>query len=77
MISACSVSFGLAWKSGVAAEFIGQPENSIGEVLYYAKMYIEPVDLFAWTFVLVIISVCFEKLMVGLLKLGFKGVEKL
>ncbi len=77
LISACSISFGLAWKSGIAAEFIGQPAGSIGEVLYYSKLYMEAVDLFAWTLVMVLLSVCFEKLMTYTLKLGFKGVEKL
>ncbi len=77
LISACSVSFGLAWKSGVAAEFIGQPAGSIGEALYYSKMWLEAIDLFTWTLVMVLLSVCFEKLMTYALKLTFKGVEKL
>lgn len=77
IISACSVSFGLAWKAGVAAEFIGQPDGSVGEVLYYSKQWFETVDLFTWTLVLVIISVVFEKLIVGAVKLCFKGVERL
>ncbi|MBQ4648882.1 MAG: ABC transporter permease subunit [Clostridia bacterium] len=77
IISACSVSFGLAWKSGVAAEFIGLPEGSVGEALYYSKIYFETVDLFTWTLLLVLLSVCFEKIMVAVIKLCFKGVEKL
>lgn len=77
IISACSTSFGLAWKSGVAAEFIALPLNSIGESLYYSKIYFESVDLFAWTLVLIVISFVFEKLMVGAIKLVYMGVEKL
>ncbi|MBE6678449.1 MAG: ABC transporter permease subunit [Ruminococcaceae bacterium] len=77
IISACSTSFGLAWKSGVAAEFIALPFNSIGEQLYYSKIYFESVDLFSWTLILVVISFAFEKLMVGAIKLLYMGVEKL
>ncbi len=77
MLSASSVSFGLAWKSGVAAELIGQPEGSVGEALYYSKIYLQTEELFALTLMLIVISVCFEKLFGLLLKLAFKGVEKL
>lgn len=60
--SACSVSLGLCWKSGVAAEVIGIPSGSIGEKLYQAKIYLNTPDLFAWTLVIIIISLMFEKL---------------
>jgi NitT/TauT family transport system permease protein len=56
IISACSVSIGLAWKSGVAAEIIGIPDGSLGEVLYEAKIYLNTVDLFAWTVIIVFVS---------------------
>lgn len=60
--SGCSIALGLCWKSGVAAEVIGIPENSIGENLYNAKVYLDTPDLFAWTLVIIIISLIFEKL---------------
>lgn len=75
LISACRISLGLAWKSGVAAELIGYPEGSVGEALYYSKLYLDTVDLFAWTVVIVLLSVTFEKLFVFLLKRALKGVE--
>ena len=55
------VSLGLCWKSGIAAEVIGTPVNSIGEKLYQAKIYFDTSDLFAWTFVIVLLSICFQK----------------
>lgn len=61
-LTACSISLGLCWKAGVAAEVIGIPEGSIGEKLYEAKVYLETPDLFAWTLTIILISVCFEKL---------------
>ncbi len=59
--AACSVSLGLCWKAGIAAEVIGLPKNSIGENLYNAKIYLETKDLFAWTVVIIIISILFQR----------------
>ena len=60
--SAVSLGLGLCWKSGAAAEVIGLPAGSIGEALYTAKVYFETGDLFAWTAVIVAMSVLFERL---------------
>ena len=64
--SAVSLGLGLCWKSGVAAEVIGLPEGSIGEALYTAKVYFQTGDLFAWTAVIVAVSVMFERLFLRL-----------
>ena len=65
--SACAVGLGLCWKSGVAAEVIGLPDGSIGERMYEAKVYLDTPDLFAWTLVIVLVSIAFEKLFLFLL----------
>ena len=65
--TACSLSLGLCWKSGIAAEVIGMPEGTIGEHLHTVKVYFETADLFAWTLVIVLVSVGFEKLFLRLL----------
>ena len=75
LLSGCKISLGLAWKSGVAAELIGYPEGSVGEALYYSKLFLNTADLFAWTVVIVLLSVCFEKLFLFVLKKVLKGVE--
>ena len=77
VLSGCKVAVGLAWKSGVAAELIGYPKGSIGEALYYSKLWLETADLFAWTVVIVFVSVVFEKIVVFLLEQFFKGAEKI
>lgn len=59
--SAVSVGLGLCWKSGIAAEVIGLPDGSMGERLYMAKVYFLTPELFAWTAVIVAVSVLFEK----------------
>ena len=69
LISACSVSIGYAWKSGIAAEIIGLINNSIGNELYKTKLYLETPKLFAWTIIIILISFICEKLLVLLLTL--------
>lgn len=59
-LSGCRSALGLCWKAGVAAEVIGVCGGSVGGMLYDAKVYLEIGDLFAWTLVIVLISVGFE-----------------
>lgn len=61
-------SLGMAWKAGIAAEVLLQPTVSIGKMIFGAKLMLETVDLFAWTAVVIILSVIIEKLTVALLK---------
>ena len=62
-----SLACGLSWKSGIAAEVIGLPAPSIGIHLYDAKVYLDTPDLFAWTLVIVLLSVGIEALLERLL----------
>ena len=77
LISASKTAMGLAWKSGVAAELIGSPAGSVGEALYYTKLYSETADLFAWTVAIVLASVICEKAFCFLLRRAFERSEKL
>lgn len=65
-LSAASLSAGLCWKAGIAAEVIGLPARSIGGALYEAKLYFDTPVLFAWTLVIVLISVVFERVLLAL-----------
>lgn len=67
-VTACSVGLGFCWKSGIAAELIGQPKNSIGAWLYEAKLYLMTKELFAWTIVIVVLSIFFEKVVMLIIK---------
>ena len=49
--SGCRTALGLAWKAGVAAEVLCQPQNAIGTQIYNTKYYLETPSLFAWTLV--------------------------
>ena len=66
--SACRTAFGMGFKSGIAAEVIGIPTGSIGEKLYKSKVYLETPDLFAWTIVIIFVSMTFEKIFLFFLK---------
>lgn len=61
LVSASKIAFGMAWKSGVAAEVIGVPDMSIGEKLYMAKIYLSTAELFAWTLVIIVVSRVLER----------------
>ena len=68
LVSSCRTALGMSWKSGVAAEVIGIPKTSIGEQLYYTKLYLDTSGLFAWTFSIILISAVFEFVFLTLLK---------
>ena len=76
-LSACGSALGLCWKSGIAAEVIGMPEGSIGEQLQQAKVYLDTPDLFAWTLVIVLVSLAFERAFLALLRRGAKAMERM
>lgn len=66
LVSTLSLTAGIAWKAGIAAEVIGTPHGSIGRQLYLSKIYLATDDLLAWTVIIVLLSVGFEKLIVFL-----------
>ena len=68
LISTCTIGLGFAWKSGVAAEVIGLPAKTIGNQLYYAKVYLQTDELFAWTAAIIVLSIFLEKLLLKILK---------
>ena len=75
-ISAATTAMGLAWKAGIAAEVICNPKNSIGSGIYASKIYLETPKLFAWTAVVVLLSIALEKIMLRVLKRGTKDDKR-
>ncbi len=73
--SACNISIALCWKSGIAAEVIAMPINSIGENLYQSKVYLNTADLFAWTITIIVLSVLFKNLIIKLLDIFLNKLE--
>ena len=74
--AACSLSLGMCWKAGIAAEVIGLPAMSIGEHLYEAKVYLATSDLFAWTLVIICISILGETLFSKLVAAVIDKIER-
>ena len=70
-MAACKSSLGMAWKAGISAEVLSTPKYAIGTMLYFSKTYFETPTLFAWSAVIIILSIIIEKLFVwGLSFLG-------
>ena len=61
--AAVSTGFGFAWKAGVAAESLCWPDRSIGYHIAAAKNLVETAEVFAWTAVVVVLSVALEWLL--------------
>ena len=66
-------AFGLAWKSGVAAEVLCLPSPALGGQIYYSKYYLNIPELFAWTAVAVALSLLLERLLSRLLARWGRG----
>lgn len=62
---ALKLAIGMSFKSGIAAEVIGQPLHTIGNGLYQAKIFLETGELFAWTIVVVVISFICERILMA------------
>lgn len=76
-LSALKTSIGIGWKAGVAAEVLTVPSNTIGKMIYESKLYLETTDLFAWTLIVVCISLFIEKIMIAALgRLGTQYSRK-
>lgn len=69
LTAACTTGFGFAWKAGISAEVLSHPVFSIGTRIYESKISLETEDLFAWTLVIVLLSLLLEKIAVRLLKI--------
>ena len=71
MLSSAKLAMGLSWKSGIAAELIGQVRNSIGYQLMDAKVSLDMGEVFAWSIIMIALSKSFELLVLYVLKKGF------
>lgn len=68
--SALMLSVGMGWRSGAAAEVIGQPVLTMGNGLYRSKIFLETDRLFAWTVIIILVAALSEKMfkfLIGLL----------
>ena len=54
-------SVGLSWRIVVASEVLSTVRHSIGFNLYSAMIFLQTADAFAWTVIIVVLSLFFEK----------------
>lgn len=73
--AAANICLGLGFKVTVAAEVLASPDYGIGSRLYDAKVYLEPVEVFAWTFVILVLSYALEQLLKMVFRSKVKGAE--
>lgn len=76
LTAAFKTAAGLAFKSGTAAEVIGQPDFTLGDMLYRSKIYLETADLFAWTIVIILLGKLFEITVTMLLSAVYKRSQR-
>lgn len=76
IIAAFTLATGMAFKAGIAAEVIGTPGGSVGKMLYNAKVYLETPELFAWTLVIIVLSVVVEQVILKIVKWMFAGLQR-
>lgn len=68
LLSSTKISLGMTWKSGIMAEVLATPKPSIGKEMATARTFLDTPDLLAWTVVVMVVSVLFEKAFMALLK---------
>ena len=66
--SALRSAIGFGWKAGIAAEVLTVPRLAIGKQIFESKVNLETTDLFAWTLLVILLSLALEALAMLLLK---------
>ena len=74
-LSSAVTGLGFAWKSGIAAEVICRPPESLGNMLASAKNYLESAEVFAITATIIVLSLIFETLLKSLYRAWVKKRE--
>lgn len=55
--SSLSTGIGAAWRTAIGTEVIARPAGSIGRMIYDSRIHLRTLDLFAWTVVVLILSI--------------------
>ena len=66
-LAASRSAISLAWKAGIAAEVLCTPDHSIGRAIFEGKLYLMTEEMFAWTAVVLLISILIERGVLALL----------
>ena len=66
--ASASTALGFAWKAVITAEILALPKFGIGRQMQFHKIHVEIPELFAWTLLVIILSVILENAFRLLLK---------
>ena len=66
--ASASTALGFAWKAVITAEILALPKLGIGRQMQFHKIHIEIPELFAWTLLVIILSILLENTFKLLLK---------
>ena len=67
-LASASTALGFAWKAVITAEILALPKLGIGRQMQFHKIHIEIPELFAWTLLVILLSVILENVLKQLLK---------
>lgn len=68
-LAGCHRALNMCWKSGIIAQLLGNTRHSIGSMLYMAQAQEDVASIFAWTIVIVGLSMAFEQIVIRLLSM--------
>lgn len=60
ILSSAVTALGFAWKAVITAEVLSLPKKAIGNQMYLSKLYLEMPDMFAWTALVITLSLLLE-----------------
>lgn len=73
VLSSAKLSVSLSIKAGIAAELIGVPAHTIGEQLYFSKIYLNTDELFAWSILILFLGKLTESIIYTFFHLLFSA----
>lgn len=56
-------ALGFAWKAVITAEVLSLPRFAVGNRMYLSKLYLEMPEMFAWTMLVIALSLCLEMIL--------------
>lgn len=67
-VPAFITSVGLSWKAVISAEILVHTIDSVGDMIYQSKYQLDTASVFAWTVIIIAMSIALEKLVQILLR---------
>lgn len=67
LATGAAAGLGLTWKVMIAAEVLANPQMGIGTQMDTARIFLQTPEVFAWTIVVIAISLFFDRLLYSLL----------